>query len=260
MYLLQTLPPWLTSLQLQAASLGAHSSKQGKIHKHRKPLCSCSDAPSKASYTKQQCLLSFVFLFPALCLGMLVSWSFVLQALDVPCMTHSIAHALACNQLSPLSDCVQSDCPTTHQRVALLCSWNQETTAARQEVARTRRALKDIQANIAHVQAAAAADESALEAATAAARLDDELEQQLERLAAAMLRQQAALQRQFTAAQQQEQELQVKICCSACAMTHCSSHLCYHAIRAGVGACYRATQLRASMPLKPHFFCKQHHN
>jgi hypothetical protein len=98
----------------------------------------------------------------------------------------------------------------TRTLAALLCySWNQETTAARQEVTRTRRALKDIQANIAHVQAAAAADASALEAATAAARLDAELEQQLERLAAAILQQQAALQRQVTAAQQQEQELQV---------------------------------------------------
>jgi hypothetical protein len=70
------------------------------------------------------------------------------------------------------------------------------------------------------VQAAAAADESALEAATAAACLDAELEQQLERLAAAMLWQQAALQCQVTAAQQQEQELQVMLCCDACALIY----------------------------------------
>lgn len=103
--------------------------------------------------------------------------------------------------------------PTANTNICchfLYCSWNQETTAARQEVARTRRALKDIQTNIAHVQAAAAADASALEAALAAAQLDAELEQQLERLAAALLQQQAALQRQVAEAQQQEQDLQVK--------------------------------------------------
>lgn len=88
-------------------------------------------------------------------------------------------------------------------------------------MARTRRALKDIQANIAHVQAAAAADASALEAAAAAARLDVELEQQLERLATAMLQQQAALQGQVTAAAQQQQELQVNACSALC--TSCTT-------------------------------------
>ncbi|WIA31127.1 hypothetical protein OEZ86_001148 [Tetradesmus obliquus] len=126
-------------------------------------------------------------------LGIVVDTTTVIQQASITRLTDS-------NNPATLADLVAA--------ASGLTSWNQETTAARQEVARTRRALKDIQANIAHVQAAVAADASALEAAAAAARLDVGLEQQLERLTAAMLQQQAALQGQVTAAAQQQQELQ----------------------------------------------------
>lgn len=91
-----------------------------------------------------------------------------------------------------------------------VCSWNEKTAAARQEVVRTRRALKDIQGNISKVQATVAADEAAVQASLTAARLESELETVLEQLVSVLLQQQAGFEQQRRTAQQHIAVLEVR--------------------------------------------------
>lgn len=89
------------------------------------------------------------------------------------------------------------------------CSWDQGTAAARQEITRTYKALKDIHSNITQVQSSVSAADSALKAAAEAAQLERELEQQLQKLILGLQQQQQDLQAQLEARQLAEQQLEV---------------------------------------------------
>jgi chromosome segregation ATPase len=88
-------------------------------------------------------------------------------------------------------------------------SWNQETAAARQEVARTHKALKDIQSNIDKVQSSVAAEDAALKAAAEAAQLEQQLEQQVQELLRGLQLRQGLLEQELQDRQQEEQRLEV---------------------------------------------------
>ena len=90
------------------------------------------------------------------------------------------------------------------------CSWNKETAAARQEVARTHKALKDIQSNISKVQCSMAAENAAFKAAAEAAQLEQQLEQQLQELMRGLQQRQQHLGQQLQERQQEEQQLEVR--------------------------------------------------
>lgn len=90
------------------------------------------------------------------------------------------------------------------------CSWNQETAAARQEITRTHKALKDIQSNISKVQSSVAAENAAFKAAAEAAQLEQQLEQQVQELMSGLQRRQRQLGQQLQEQQEEEQQLEVR--------------------------------------------------
>lgn len=93
--------------------------------------------------------------------------------------------------------------------LAAACSWNHETAAARQEVARTHKALKDIQGNIDKVQSSVAAEDAALKAAAEAAQLEQQLEQQVQELLRGLQQRQELLDHELQDRQREEQRVEV---------------------------------------------------
>jgi predicted transcriptional regulator len=91
--------------------------------------------------------------------------------------------------------------------------WNQETAAARQEIARTQKALKDIQTNIHKVQSSVAAEDAAFKAAAEAAQLEQQLEQQVQELLQGLQQRQEQLGQQLQDRQLEEQKLEVRVHC-----------------------------------------------
>lgn len=91
------------------------------------------------------------------------------------------------------------------------CSWNQETAAARQEITRTHKALKDIQSNVSKVQSSVAAENAAFKAAAEAALLEQQLEHQVQELMCGLQQRQQQLGQQLQERQQEEQRLEVKL-------------------------------------------------
>jgi hypothetical protein len=107
------------------------------------------------------------------------------------------------------------------------CSWNQQTAAARQEVARTHKALKDIQSNISTVQSSVAAEDAALKAAAEAAQLEQQLEQQVQELLQGLQQRQQALELQLKEKQLHEQQLKVGRVALGCLLSYvCHGHAC----------------------------------
>jgi Skp family chaperone for outer membrane proteins len=100
-------------------------------------------------------------------------------------------------------------CPTPNT----LDSWNQETATARQEIARTQKALKDIQTNIHKVQSSVAAEDTAFKAAAEAAQLEQQLEQQVQELLQGLQQRQEQLVQQLQDRRHEEQQLQVRVHC-----------------------------------------------
>lgn len=93
--------------------------------------------------------------------------------------------------------------------LAAACSWNNETAAARQEVARTHKALKDIQGNINIVQSSVATEDAALKAAAEAAQLEQQLEQHVQELLRGLQQRQELLDHELQDRQREGQRLQV---------------------------------------------------
>lgn len=103
-----------------------------------------------------------------------------------------------------------SKAPALHVAVHCpACSWNLQTAAARQEIARTHKALTDIQANISKVRLSVAAEDVAFQVAAEAAQLEQRLEQQVQDLLRRLGQREQQLQGLLQERQQDEQQTKV---------------------------------------------------